>query len=261
MSSLKLTAAEQISSDGFAVIESVFDSQECRCVASELQTALANCEDERTALRRANGVIYGARNLLSIFPRAMTLWREHSLVELLTIVLGPGCGLVRGLYFDKPTDSNWSLPWHQDLTIAVQDHSRPSQQFRARTFKAGVPHVEAPDEVLRRMLTLRVHLDEVTDENGPLLVLPGTHVARDAAGDRPPVTILAAPGDVLAMRPLLSHASSASQMQTNRNRRVIHLEFAASRELPERYQWHEYIPLSDGAPYSAPRSSTIRDEG
>jgi ectoine hydroxylase-related dioxygenase (phytanoyl-CoA dioxygenase family) len=93
------------------------------------------------------------------------------------------------------------------------------------------------------MLTLRIHLDDVTDENGPLQVLPGTHISRAAPAKRPPVTIFAKMGDVLAMRPLLSHSSGVSSAETSRHRRVIHLEFAATPELPDGYQWHQYLPL------------------
>lgn len=220
MSAVCTSIVEQISDAGFAVVESVFKIGECRRIASELQLAVAACDDERTSLRRANGVIYGARNLLALFPPATTLWRTPPLVDLLVAVLGPQFGLVRGLYFDKPPDSTWSLPWHQDLTIAVHDHSLPSETFRNRTMKAGVPHVEAPDEVLQQMLMLRIHLDEVTEENGPLQVLPSTHISRSAAALRPPVSILAAAGDVLAMRPLLSHSSGVSHPGTNRHRHV-----------------------------------------
>jgi hypothetical protein len=232
-----------ITSEGFVILRSVFEDYECQRWATEIGAALKQCHDESTSLRRANGAIYGARNLLRVFPSATSLWRKPQLLELLSELLGEEFGLVRGLYFDKPPDSNWSLPWHQDLTIAVQGHSLPSERFKNRTLKAGVPHVEAPDEVLQQMLTLRIHLDDVTDENGPLHVLPGSHVGRGlelAYG--PPVTIFASAGDVLAMRPLLAHSSSASQPGTQRHRRVIHLEFAALRELPDGYRWNEFIP-------------------
>jgi len=237
------TILQGLSTDGFVVLRGIFDTDECRRLGAELNAALAECADDKTVLRRANGTIYGARNLLAVFPGARMLWRKPQLLELLANVLGETAGLVRGLYFDKPPESTWSLPWHQDLTIAVRDHSLPSERFCNRTVKAGVPHVEAPDELLRQMLTLRVHLDDVTPENGPLQVLPGTHIARDAAASRPPVTILAAAGDVLAMRPLLSHASGVSHPQTTRRRRVIHLEFAAIAELPDGYAWHDFVPV------------------
>lgn len=232
-----------IANDGFAAMQGVFDADECRRIGNKLDAALAGNSDDKTVLRRANGTIYGARNLLAVFPPARTLWRKPRLMELLTSVLGPNGGLVRGLFFDKPPESTWSLPWHQDLTIAVRDHSLPSERFRNRTLKAGVPHVEAPDELLREMLTLRIHLDDVTPKNGPLQVLPGTHTARDAAASQSPVTILANAGDVLAMRPLLSHCSGVSDPATSRRRRVVHLEFAAMPQLPDGYAWHDFLPV------------------
>ena len=239
-----MSKQRQIETDGYAIVPQMYAANECQQLADALYAALSCCTDDATSLRRANGAIYGARNLLAIFPAAKTLWRKQPLLDLLTDVLGDGFGLVRGLYFDKPADGNWSLPWHQDLTIAVEDHSLPSKRFRNRTLKAGVPHVEAPDEVLQQMLTLRIHLDEVTAENGPLQVLPGSHVGRDSSkAFRPPETILAAAGDVLAMRPLLSHASLSSHSSTARHRRVIHLEFSAGGELPDGYRWHQFVPV------------------
>lgn len=239
----ELSLVDRVFDDGFTLVEAVFDSAECDRLTRELEAALVVCSDERVVLRRANRAIFGARNLLTVFPQAALLWRKQPLIDVLVSVLGGQCGLVRGLYFDKPPESTWSLPWHQDRTIAVQDHALPSERFRNRTTKGGVPHVEAPDELLRQMLTLRIHLDEVTEENGPLQVLPGTHTGGATASARPPAAILAKAGDVLAMRPLLSHCSGVSKAETNRHRRVIHLEFAAMRELPDGYQWHEYLPL------------------
>ncbi len=162
------------------------------------------------------------------------------LVEFLQRVLGAECGVVRGLYFDKPPEKSWSLPWHQDLTIAVADNHLASQRFSKPTFKAGVPHIEAPAEVLQRMLTLRLHLDDVTMENGPLRVLPGSHRAVGQGDATSFATILARAGDVLAMRPLLFHSSIASAPQTRRHRRILHLEFAADAALPDGFAWQRF---------------------
>src|SRR5262249_2507786 len=163
--------------------------------------------------------------------------RRPPLPEVLDAVLGPGCGLVRVLFFDKPPEASWALPWHKDLTVAVRDNTLPSAHFGRPTRKAGLPHVEAPAWLLERMLTARVHLDEVTEENGPLRVLPGSHRAGKElnAGAAEPRSILAGRGDVLLMRPLLAHASGHSAPGTARHRRILHLEFAGVRELPDGY--------------------------
>jgi ectoine hydroxylase-related dioxygenase (phytanoyl-CoA dioxygenase family) len=157
-------------------------------------------------------------------------------------LLGSEFGLVRVLYFDKPPGETWALPWHKDLTIAVRDNTLASARFSKPTRKAGVPHVEAPREVLDAMVTARIHLDEVTEENGPLKVLPGSH--RDGKrlrlGEVAPETILANRGDVLLMRPLLVHSSGRSHPSSQRHRRILHLEFAAARTLPDGFAWHDY---------------------
>jgi len=223
--------APSIEADGWAITPGVYDAGECYDIAERLTAALAS-------LRRANGAIYGERNLLDLFPDVMRLWRRPPLLDVLFGVLGPDCGLVRGLFFDKPPEGSWSLPWHRDLTIAVREH-RPSDLFRNPTTKAGVPHVEAPDVVLRQMLTLRIHLDDATPDNGPLQIVPGSHTGRDAPAERTPVTILAQAGDVLAMRPLLLHASGESRCPAS-HRRVIHLEFAGCETLPDGYRWRQF---------------------
>ncbi len=148
------------------------------------------------------------------------------------------------LYFDKPPERTWSLPWHKDLTIAVRDNTPASQVFARPTTKAGVPHVEASREVLERMLTLRIHLDDTDEENGALCVQPGSHHSGKAAvaSDQPAVVVRAAAGDVLAMRPLVAHASGSSRPGCERHRRVLHLEFAGQRHLPDGYHWHQFVP-------------------
>ncbi|MEO0871606.1 MAG: phytanoyl-CoA dioxygenase [Pseudomonadota bacterium] len=109
---------------------------------------------------------------------------------------GTGWACVRAIAFNKSPSSNWSLGWHQDRTIAVA--SREEQTgFAHWSIKDGVTHVEPPFEVLARMVTLRVHLDAVDDENAPLLVADGSHrfgkVAEAGVNDlvnrpSPPVT-------------------------------------------------------------------------
>jgi hypothetical protein len=241
-----------LTGDGFLVLPGIYSASECQDIIDELTTSLESRREDAATLQRQNGAIYGARNLLELFPPARDLWRRPALLELLTAMLGPRSGLVRGLYFDKPPQSTWSLPWHQDRTIAVIDNTLPSPRFKSPTKKAGVPHIEAPDEVLEQMLTLRIHLDDVTDENGPLVVLPGSH---RGAGVSPvenqgcvrqagllPHVIHAAAGDVLVMRPLLYHCSGSSSPETTRHRRILHLEFAASAGLPDGFRWHAFLP-------------------
>ncbi len=228
---------QSVEPDGYALLAGAFDRADAHVLAVQAATALQS--GPGATLQAQDGSIYGARNVAQLWPAAATLWRRPPLQRLLSAVLGPRCGLVRILFFDKPPEQTWALPWHRDLTIAVTDNRLPSTNFRKPTVKAGVPHIQAPREVLENMLTLRVHLDDVTDENGPLRVIPGSH--RDGPADRPPVVIHAAAGDVLAMRPLLLHCSHRSHPETRRHRRILHLEFAGAPELPDGFAWHQFI--------------------
>jgi ectoine hydroxylase-related dioxygenase (phytanoyl-CoA dioxygenase family) len=178
-----------------------------------------------------------------VFPEVCEVARHPFLKEFIAAVLGPNAGMVRALYFDKPPDRSWSLPWHRDRTIAVKNNAIPSSRFCKPTFKAGIPHVEAPEAILASMLTVRVHLDAMVAENGPLSVIPGSHRLDEETAQRP-IELSAAAGDVLAMRPLLSHSSSVSHEGTTMHRRVIHLEFAPCSELPDGYEWYSYTPIA-----------------
>lgn len=244
-------AVAAIERDGLALLPGVFDSAEIDRLCVELESAMTRLEADGEAIRSRGGTVYAARNVLEWYPPARDVWRRPALLELLGQALGHEFGLVRALYFDKPPERTWALPWHKDRTIAVADNRLPSEHFSHPTCKAGVPHVEASESLLARMVTLRIHLDDVTAENGPLKVLLGSHqdepgrVAAPESADvdnAPAVrTILAVRGDVLAMRPLVTHASGLSAPKTRRHRRILHLEFAPQPCLPDGYRWHTFV--------------------
>jgi hypothetical protein len=95
---------------GYAVLRRVFAAGQVDAVTHELASAFAN-DDSGSTLRSADGSIYGARNLLQLWPAVVNAWRQAPLPEILTDVLGPEFGLVRVLYFDKPPEQSWALPW------------------------------------------------------------------------------------------------------------------------------------------------------
>jgi ectoine hydroxylase-related dioxygenase (phytanoyl-CoA dioxygenase family) len=145
------------------------------------------------------------------------------------------------LFFDKTQHANWPVPWHQDLSLAVQER-RDLPGWGKWTVKHGVTHVQPPSEILGRMITLRLHLDDCPTENGPLRLIPGSHgrgiLGRDdlaAEAAKRSKAILAAAGDGLFMRPLILHASSPAQVP--HHRRVLHLEFAPKDLLPGELHW------------------------
>jgi ectoine hydroxylase-related dioxygenase (phytanoyl-CoA dioxygenase family) len=147
--------------------------------------------------------------------------------------LGPDCFPVRAILFDKTEATNWALGWHQDRTIVVRDR-REAPGFGPWTVKSGLQHVAPPADILAGMVTLRVHLDPVPQDNAPLLVARGSHrlgmVAEaeiDAVvGLSEVVTCLAERGDIWLYRTLVLHASAASARPARR--RVLQVDYAAA---------------------------------
>ncbi|MGB0423065.1 MAG: phytanoyl-CoA dioxygenase family protein [Flavobacteriales bacterium] len=89
--------------------------------------------------------------------------------------------------------------------------------------------------------TLRIHLDNTTETNGALRVIPKSHlegVIRLTKEEqvKNEVSCTVERGGVMLMKPLILHASSRSTGK--RNRRVIHLELC-NKELPEELKWKE----------------------
>jgi Phytanoyl-CoA dioxygenase (PhyH) len=168
------------------------------------------------------------------FDRALLGWlaRHPALGQMVADLGFAGARLVRVVAFDKTPAVNWFVPWHQDRAIAVAARHEV-EGYGPWTVKDGVLHVEPPLAVLEAMVTLRVHLDDCDEDNGPLETLLGSHrrgrlAAREIAAlaeDLPRRLCLTAAGDVLALRPLTVHRSQRARLP--RRRRVLHLEYCA----------------------------------
>jgi hypothetical protein len=227
--------SDEVEKNGFAT---------CRAVASpseiaELLAAISRM-NQHPGLRKKMG-IFAVRNLLEECPEIQKFASSPFVRDLVEPVLGTACFPVRGILFDKVPAANWMVPWHQDVTIAVQ-HRIDADGFGPWSTKADVLHVQPPAPVLDKMLSLRLHLDPCGEQNGALRVISGSHRQGRIAEELIPAIREASPehicvvgaGDVLLMRPLLLHASSASSIPNHR--RVVHIDFAAV-QLPAGMGW------------------------
>src|SRR5207248_949466 len=118
-----------IERDGLAVLPRVYAAGRVLELRRELADALSRHAGAGESVRGPAGTVYAARNVLALWPATADVWRVSPLAEVLAAVLGPRFGLVRSLYFDKPPEQTWSLPWHKDLTVAVRDNRRPGRHF------------------------------------------------------------------------------------------------------------------------------------
>lgn len=200
----------------------------------ELQAALHDFSQDRPGVRIAgSGSGSGSlRELLTI---------DGPVGAIAAHAIGRCSRPVRAVLFDKTPGTNWSLAWHQDRTICVAER-RSVDGFGPWTIKAGRHHVTPPFALLTRMVTLRIHLDDVPASNAPLLVAPGSHldgmITIDAIEEvvrrRGIAQCLAKAGDVWLYSTPIVHASEAATEPSHR--RVLQIDFAAE-ELPGGLRW------------------------
>ncbi len=220
--------ATQLADQGYAIIEGFLEQAEL----SALDSACHPITDS-----------YGLRQVLASYPAITRALPANKLTRLLQACNMQGALPVRSLFFNKNTNHNWLVPWHQDKSICVnQKVDIPG--YGKWTRKNEVYHVEPPTDILDDMLTLRFALDDSTIETGALKLIAGSHklgkldtsqLEKELGKSAPTVCEMRA-GDILLMRPLLLHASDKARQA--RQRRVLHLEMSKS-PLPHPMQWAE----------------------
>lgn len=235
MSEVKQRLETHVYEDGFAIVENVLSPSQVEFLISSLER-MNNYEGVRS-----RGGIFALRNLLDASPEVRELAASQEIRNLVEPMLGPDAFPVRGILFDKIPEANWKVPWHQDVTIAVQKRIEVDE-FGPWSMKAGVLHVQPPARVLENMLSIRIHLDDCSERNGALKVIPGSHANGKLTDEevqslreaKQIYTCVVRAGGALLVRPLLLHASSSSEEPTHR--RVIHIDYAAT-VLPSGLQW------------------------
>jgi len=214
-----------IGDQGFAIIPDLLHAREVDSITAALS---------KTDLPRSRAGIRHAMKSSAVAAVA----ENPRLFEFAQAVLGSSAIPYRATLFDKSSESNWLVVWHQDTALPLQRRKdRPG--WGPWSVKDGILYAHAPASVLSQVLALRLHLDDSTERNGPLRVLPGTHMGGVLTDDAihvltntiSAVACTVARGGVLAMRPLLVHASSKSQSEIPR--RVLHIEYAASPVLDD----------------------------
>jgi ectoine hydroxylase-related dioxygenase (phytanoyl-CoA dioxygenase family) len=209
-----------VEEDGFAVLPALFSAE----WIDGVQQGIARLLPVRT---RA-----GVRHALRLGP-VDNLARHPVLKELSCAVLGTDAFPFRATLFDKSPGANWLVVWHQDTALPLRERFE-LPGWGPWSLKDGIDYAHAPASALSQVLALRVHLDDSSNENGPLRVLPRTHTLgvlsdndiHDVAQRIAPVECLAPKGGVVAMRPLIVHASSKSR--GDMPRKILHIEYAAS---------------------------------
>ncbi len=223
-----------LNDEGFLFAPSLVDINVCLRLASCLE------------------ISYGSRNARHLIddPAVHKLILSPSISHHVQSLLGAGAFAFKATLFDKSSESNWLVAWHQDLSIPVISRVDIAG-YTGWSIKDGVHYVQPPVTILNNIIALRIHLDDCHNANGALRVLAGSHLLgripqaaiTQHASDFTTHVVSGDRGSALFMHPLLIHASSKATDHSRR--RVLHIEFANAElaPLPLGLDWHRQIRL------------------
>lgn len=216
-----------------------FHAEGCTVLPSVVSPSV--CDALIAEIGPLSSVQAGTRGLLGqawCTALATTLKAHPGLAPLLP----PQPVAVQCTLFAKSPERNWAVALHQDLSIPVA-HRTNDPACTGWSEKEGVRHTQPPAAVLDTLVAVRLHLDPCGPDNGPLRVVPGSHLGGvrsvATADERLRERVCPVPrGGALVMRPLLLHASAKAN--TPGPRRVLHFLFGPAR-LPHGLTWHQAV--------------------
>lgn len=208
---------------GYWIEDKLFSDAECGLILDCLS---------RHEVKRSRA---GARNLMAI-PEIRELAQDERLLRIGERIQGRRLVPYKATLFEKTGKANWLVAFHQDTALPIETYI-DFEGWGPNSKKEGVTFVHAPTWALTQILALRIQLDQSTSLNGPLRVIPNSHHKRLLTDDdfercmsaENAVECTAGRGGVIAMSPLILHASSKAI--TDEPRRVIHIEYASTLDL------------------------------
>jgi ectoine hydroxylase-related dioxygenase (phytanoyl-CoA dioxygenase family) len=212
----------EIDSEGFAIAERVFLPEEITRLREALCRFRGSPQD-CTCLRHV--LHHPALREIASDPRLLALAEE---------ILEARSSPITATLYQKTSSRSWVAPWHQDTVLPPPERSRHGGWGGRPDDRARAPR--SPEKTLGGVLALRLHLEDSTEDNGPLRVLPSTHLhgilddvtIHRLAGSLSPVRCVVPAGGVVVMRPLLVHASS--RVRGAMPRHVLHIEYTRARD-------------------------------
>jgi ectoine hydroxylase-related dioxygenase (phytanoyl-CoA dioxygenase family) len=202
-------------SDGYRIEAQCLSKQKCDEIIAEL-----------ASVRRSRA---GARHLMT-HPMIAEVAECPTFIDIAASWLGGNAVPFRATLFDKSAQQNWLIPWHQDTALPLV-RKTVQEGWGSWSEKEGVIYAHAPTWALRRIVALRLQLDDSNSDNGPLRVIPGSHEqgvladpdVQQYASNHSSVDCLTDRGGLIIMRPLLIHSSPKAA--TLARRRVLHIEY------------------------------------
>jgi hypothetical protein len=105
---------------GFFIADHFLDAQTVQSLIYAIRSldTDTDTDTDTEASRLRNGIPFARRNLME-FNFVRELFERPAIRDLLDSIT-PSLVPVRAILFDKITSANWTVPWHQDRSIAVR---------------------------------------------------------------------------------------------------------------------------------------------
>ncbi len=142
---------ERYRRDGLVHFTGLFDGAEIAALKTEQARILALDLDAH--LRAASGEFLGTTAMDRVSPLYARLLRDERLLGIAEQLLGPGLYCHQYKIILKQPFGKLSLPWHQDYGPWLHHDGMPEP----------------------RAISIGIYLDEVTEFNGPIVYIPGSH--------------------------------------------------------------------------------------
>ncbi|MTE25863.1 phytanoyl-CoA dioxygenase family protein [Winogradskyella ouciana] len=227
---------------GYSTVEDIYSTREISSIINCIENTVVKDEDPISK----NKSIYAIRQLLKVVPELMHYIFNDNLIHILNRLYKSRYFITKAIYFDKPPKSNWFVAYHQDLSISVNKKVELNG-YQNWTYKKGQYGVQPPEKILQNTITVRIHLDDTTKDNGALKIIPKSHskgIIKKESEDlnlKSETICEVRQGGIMLMKPLLFHASNKTT--NNKRRRVIHLEFNIMA-LQKPLEWLEFKKIN-----------------
>jgi hypothetical protein len=182
-------------------------------------------------------------NLLKACEALNKIAYDKLLLSLLRLATGEEMFPVKAFILDKSTESNWEIPWHQDLKIALSEKAEVPG-YHNWSVESGILHVQPPESVMEKLVTIRIHFDACDFKNA-IRVIPRSHKLGILTQQQIEHLVeqtsshlcIAAKFSVMLMRPLILHYSPPSRSSSSR--RILQIEYGCN--LGNGLSWHDAV--------------------
>jgi ectoine hydroxylase-related dioxygenase (phytanoyl-CoA dioxygenase family) len=147
---------------GFEILDGVLTEAECR-------QFLASLKSTPNSEKRA-----GQRHLMGN-DNVRVLAHDQRLLAIARRFVGSDAVPYRATLFDKSDRVNWLVGRHQDTALPLAKRFE-SGEWGPWSVKKGIQYSHAPSWALQQIIALRICLDESGEDNGPLKIIPGSHL-------------------------------------------------------------------------------------